>query len=153
MYEMTHKGAWFKWQAFNRDEKRLAAIALIGSGIAGAVLGVHLAISGILPNFDPEPLARLRSSPWDDVGAALAIFGTLMSAFAWWRLSIRQDELFNRVQNYAIGVTGAVAMAIVFIWWLMTIPGWVGPLPLGWFVLLLSAMLFVAQALAVRRWA
>jgi len=53
----------------------------------------------------------------------------VVSAFAWWRFSRNQDEMFNRIQNYALAQAGGWTFAFIFIWWLLSLGGWVGPLP------------------------
>jgi magnesium-transporting ATPase (P-type) len=83
------------------------------------------------------------------IAAVLAV----VSAVAWWQFSRNQDEMFNRIQNYAIGQGAAWTFAFAFLWWLLWLGRWVGPLPLSALVLIGTALLIGFWFHAVRRWA
>ena len=84
---------------------------------------------------------------------AAAILCALISGIAWWRFSLRQDEMLNRVQNYALGHAGSWSLAAATLWWLMELGGWLGEFPLGLFVLLGYGLILFFWFRAVRRWA
>ena len=161
MYEITHRGAWFKWSNLDRAEKRLAAISLGGTiipafiagiwlGDAAARLGFRIANGRTAPN---SPLTGLSNTPYFDAVFALALMSALISGIAWWRFSLRQDEMFNRVQNYALGQAGAWSLAAATLWWFLRLPGWVGDFPLGGFVIAGYLLILAFWFIAVRRWA
>jgi hypothetical protein len=163
MYEFTHSGAWFNWKAFDRTEKRLAAVSLAGSTLPGALMGLKLLAEGVSigrlvnPERDRKFVAALgewmATSNIFSVLVVLAIASTVISIIAWWRLSIRQDEMFNRVQNYALGRTAVLGMLFALIWWMLSAPGWVGAFPLGWFLLAEAVLIYLFTVRAVRKWA
>ena len=163
MYEITQKGAWFKWSALDRTDKRLVALSMIAAGISGMVVGMsvsetayqlgYLLGSGGTPADDHGPLSRLvglEAYRWATVAGLLA---AIVSGIAWWRFSRRQDELFNRVQNYAIGHGAAWSLAAALGWWMLSLGGWTGAFPLGWFILLAFALVCLFWFVAIRRWA
>jgi hypothetical protein len=162
VYEMTHKGAWFQWSALDPTEKVLVAVSCIAAVPSGVVAGIWLGGHGYvlgeaLASGSTSPAApssaALYQTDFFAVLVALAVAGSVISALCWWRLSVRQDELFNRVQNYALGQAAAWAFAGAALWWMMSLPGWVGELQLGWFVTLTPLLVFLFWGLAVRRWA
>lgn len=163
MYEMTHKGAWFKWSALDRKDKKLVAISLAAQVPVGAIAGLAggrygyrfgywLGSGGETVPADTA-LDRLVTSPGFALFVLAGFACALVSAFAWWRFSLRQDELFNRIQNYAIGRGCGWAIAVATGWWYLSLGGWTGTLPLGWLLLLACALVYVFWFRAVRRWA
>src|SRR3546814_7819825 len=48
--------------------------------------------------------------------AILITFCAIISALLWMRFSARQDEMFNRVQNWSIGMAGAWTAAATLVW-------------------------------------
>jgi hypothetical protein len=162
MYEITHKGAWFKWGALDHGEKRLvliSALAAIPPGILGGLwlkpfthsLGFWLGSEGRVPR--TSGLDRLFPGDRLDIFVAFVILCSLVSGIAWWRFSLRQDELFNRVQNEAIGRGGAWCLAAAATWWMLSIPGWVGAFPLGGLVILGLFLVIAFWFRAAARWA
>jgi hypothetical protein len=162
MYEITHKGAWFKWGALDGTEKRLvlvSALAAIPPGILGGLwlrpytqgLGSRLGSGGGSPKI--SGLDRLFPGERLDIFVAFVILCALVSGIAWWRFSLRQDELFNRVQNEAIGRGAAWSLAAAALWWMLSIPGWVGPLPLGGLVIFGLFLVIAFWFRAAARWA
>lgn len=161
MYEITQKGTWFKWSALDVVEKRLAAISLAASippslviglvsGDQGYQAGYRLASGGAAPHSHfRELVVELLTPPVILAAVACAV----VSAFAWWRLSLRQDELFNRIQNRALGHSAAWGMAAALLWWFLALAGLVGAFPLGWFLVLVLALLYYFWFSGVRRWA
>jgi hypothetical protein len=162
MFEITHGGAWFKWSALDAIDKRLAAVSLIASVPPGVVVGLiaggyayqggyRLGSGGkAAPRSHFEELTAELTAPWVML-AALAF--ALVSAIAWWRFSLRQDELFNRIQNYALGQSCCWSVAAVSVWWFLERAGIVPALPLGLLLLLVMVLLYVFWFRAVRMWA
>jgi hypothetical protein len=162
MYEITHKGAWFQWSALTAEEKRLAGLSIVTSAVPGLLAGFWLGEYAFQLGFrlgsggkaaDTTLWDTISASPWFGAFVLFAAACAVVSGIAWWRFSRRQDEMFNRVQNYAIGQAGAWSLAAASLWWMLSLGGFVGPLPLGWFIhfSLLLVVLFWFQA--VRRWA
>jgi hypothetical protein len=162
MYEITHKGAWFKWSTLDRTDKRLLTLSLVAaippgfllgliSGIWGFRAGYRMGSGGreVPPQLFDDLLARLAPAPVV-LGALVCV---LVSAFAWWRFSRRQDEMFNRIQNHALGCGCGWAVAGATIWWFLEKARLVPALPTeAW----LAAALFLVCGFwfhAVRRWA
>ena len=161
MVELTHGGTWLKWSTLDRTDRRWALLSFVTSGLAalpigllsgewGYNLGFRMGsggrepdIRGIAEVIGPELLAGLMLA-----AAILAV----VSAFAWWRFSRNQDEMFNRIQNYAVAQAGGWTFAFLFIWWMLSLGGWVGTLPLVAVVLLGTGLLIGFWFYAVRRW-
>lgn len=162
MYEITKKGTWFRWSALDPAEKKLAAISIGASLPPGLVAGLvsgewafhagyRLGSGGgtAPPGRFGELTMQLLTPPI--VLAALAC--ALVSALAWWRFSLRQDELFNRIQNRALGHSAAWSVAVAAVWWFLANAGLVGPFPLGWFLVFALGLLYYFWFSAVARWA
>jgi hypothetical protein len=163
MYEMTKKGAWFRWSALDRTEKRLLLASCLLAAPAGAVAGLAggdfwyklgywmgsagrwpSEASGYADNINPGPLAAFT------LFAALC---ALLSALLWWRFSLRQDEMFNRVQNHALGHGSAWTVGALALWWTLYLGGILPPAPAGLFVLLGVLLISLFWLAAARRWA
>lgn len=71
-------------------------------------------------------LDSLRASPWFSAFVLVAILGGFVSAIAWWRFGLRQDEMFHRVQGFVLVRMGGCAIAATLLWWMTSLPGWVG---------------------------
>lgn len=162
MVELTHGGTWLNWSSLGRVDRRWALLSFITAGVAaipiglilgewGHEIGYRLGSGGQTP---PKSMSSELFAPeiWSYLMLASAIMA-VVSAFAWWRFSRNQDEMFNRIQNFALAQAGGWTLAIVTLWWLLSLGGWIAPLPLGaifgtGFVLLLGFWFY-----AVRRWA
>jgi hypothetical protein len=162
MVELTHGGTWLKWSSLNRRDRNWALASFVTSFLAaiplyvlaaqfGASLGYRAGSGG--KEMPPEIFARIVQSDlfsYVTVGAAAC---AVIGAITWWRFSRNQDEMFNRIQNYALGHGGAWTLAIVTLWWLLSLGGWLGPLQLG-AVFAIGFLLVIAFWYAgVRRWA
>ena len=162
MVEITHGGTWFKWDSLDRRDKWLAGLSIaasIPSGIvAGFMLGdaIHRTVY-LLSADDLEAPAntvqRLVESAAYRSAAMAALALAIVSALAWWRFSLRQDELFNRIQNYAMGRAGGWSMGIAVGWWFLQLAGLAGAFPLGAFLLAMMLLLLGFWFHGVRRWA
>jgi hypothetical protein len=156
MYEFTHAGFWVRWSSLDRPARRLLVTSIVAT-IVGLVpfslwlnqmsyRAGYLAGSGGIPAPGPAPTL----SPWAIVW--LVAFW-IAAGLLWWRFSLRQDEMFNRVQNWALAMSGAVTSTLLVIWSLFALTGAIGPvaaLPaLGLYLGLVLIFWFVAY----RRWA
>jgi hypothetical protein len=124
MYEFTHKGLWFNWSALDRKDKRLAGISLGASAVGGALLGIgstdgayglgyRLGSGGKAPPSAGIAEAFGPAFSWLFVASAVALS---LGLIFWWLFSRRQDEMFNRVQNYAVGLSCTLTMALGMMW-------------------------------------
>jgi len=162
MAEITHKGAWIQWDSLDARDKRLFAISMVATIPFGMVIGIpvgewayqlgHYLSSDGAPA-DTRHYAELVESAAYRYGVLAALICAAISAVAWWRFSIHQDELFNRIQNYAIGRAGAWSVAGATAWWMLALGGWTGPLLAGPFVLASFALLLAFWFYAVHKWA
>ena len=156
MYEFTHGGFWVRWSSLDRPARRLLVASLAAVLIGLVPLGRwldqmsyragYLVGSGGIPAPGPAPTL----APWTIVW--LVAFW-IAAGILWWRFSRRQDEMFNRVQNWTLAMSSAITAATLVIWSLFAMTGAVGPvaaLPaLGLYLGLVLAFWFVAY----RRWA
>ncbi len=161
MVELTHGGTWLKWSTLDRTDRNWAILSYVTSGLAALPIGIvgaewgfrlghHMGSGGR----EAEHLS-IREMVGPELFAALMLASailTVVSAFAWWRFSRNQDEMFNRIQNYALAQAGGWTFAFAFIWWLLSLGGWVGTLPLVALVLLGTGLLIGFWFYAVRRW-
>lgn len=156
MYEITHKGWWFRWSALDAPSRWLMAgftlavvLAMLSMTSLAAILtgapGFYFGRLGrSLPGFTPE-LAAWQA--WWILGCTIA------SCVFWWRLSVRQDELFNRIQNWSFGMAGAWTVAIFGALGILSAASITRPEE-PWGVIALFCLLFTGFWLyAVRRWA
>ena len=161
MYEFTHGGTWFNWKALDRSSRWLAigsiASALIAVGPLlkwtsdlGYRIGLSFGMRAAGTTATMPATAVDSTSPW--VAFWVVGFG-LLSAILWWRLSVRQDELFHRIQNYALGMGGAWTAVALTIWGLFDMVGLAAsiqpPMPLMLFTMLTT----VFGCVAARQWA
>jgi hypothetical protein len=162
MYEITHRGAWFNWKALDHHDKMLAGLSLAATippslitGLVGAHFGYRLGFeagSGGAQSAS-SGLEPLFASDWWPAAVLLATLCAIVSGIAWWRFSVRQDEMFNRIQNHAIGAASAWTMGLVTLWWLLSLGRWTGTPSLTVLVLLHIVLLCGFWFHAVRKWA
>lgn len=149
MYEFTMGGAWFRWELLDERSKRLAGASLVAAALApaplagmfGYELGYSLASGTAQGGFAPPSWAVLWTL------ASLVVSGIL-----WWRFSLRQDELFNRVQNWALAMGGAWSATLLSIWALLEIGGFVPPVAPVVILGLFYGLTLIFWFRAVRRW-
>lgn len=139
------------WALLSFAASFLAAIPLgIVSGDWGYRFGFRLGSGGLEP-----PTTGVTDLLASDLFASMmlgALLFAVLSVVAWWRFSRNQDEMFNRIQNYAIGQAGGWTFAFAFTWWLLSLGGWVGELPLTALVLTGTTLLIAFWFRGVRRW-
>lgn len=154
MYEFTHKGAWFRWTALDRTSKTL----FVGS-MTTAVASILL-LRQSFKRMGAELHDRVHDHgsgaiAVQDISAPAALFAIglgALSAWLWWRFSLRQDEMFNRVQNWTIGMTGGWLAAALLVWGILARADLMPPL-WGLHVLVLASLLYIIfWFAAVRRW-
>ena len=161
MVELTHGGTWLNWKSLNRRDRNWAILsfatsllAAIPVGIAGGAwsytLGFRLG-SGGDDLHDRLTADLMASGPFSYAMLAAALL-TVVSAFAWWRFSRNQDEMFNRIQNYAIAQAGGWTIAFATLWWMLWLGGWLPPLHLTVLVIVAIALLTGFWFFAVRKW-
>ncbi len=163
MYEITMAGMWVRWGSLDASARRLFAGSMAAALAAVAPLpfqesfvertvfyelGYYLGSGGKWPAKVATPLPALEA--W----AALWIIGfSVVSALLWWRLSVRQDELFNRIQNWALAMGGVFSGTLLTVWSVLDFANIVSPATplfiINSFVLSIGLFWFVA----VRRWA
>jgi hypothetical protein len=162
MYETDERGTML-WNALDPEEKRLAKIAFWTSIPPGALLLVPIGREGYAfgqwLRWEREAadsrlkfMDALASSPWFVGFVVVAIACALICALAWWRFGQRQDELFHRIQNHALGRTAAVGVILVFLFWALSLTGWVTHFPLEAAVVIEIMVFSVFSGDAYRRW-
>jgi hypothetical protein len=159
MVEITHGGAWFKWSSMNRRDRfwfvlSTAAMmpASVMSGIAVGRFTYRIGYWLGSGKHGPDGLRPLVESDGHSYAAIAACLLLLVGFFGWWRFSVAQDEMFNRLQNYALGRAGAWMLAIAAAWWMLSLGGWIEELPL---VAIVNGGLFLTLGFwihAVRKW-
>lgn len=117
MVEFTHAGAWFRWKSLDATSKRL----FTGSTIAGVgslqPLSLEIMRVGAELHEYMHDVPLRQAHPNLTVGAAVFSIGMgALSAWLWWRFSLRQDEMFNRIQNWTLGMTGGWLAAAIVVW-------------------------------------
>ena len=157
MVEITHGGTWFKWSSMDSRDRLwfvVSTVTVIPAafiiGAAGARWSYHLGHRHAAGRDGPDGFGPLIESGGFRYGALAALLLLLVSLFAWWRFSVRQDELFNRIQNYALGHACAWTLFIAAAWWVLSAGGWVGTLPLegivtGGLVLILAFWFYAVR--------
>jgi hypothetical protein len=161
MVELTHGGTWLKWSSLGAEDRKWALLSFLTAFLASVPIGMlggewgyrlgHRIGSG-------GREADVRSIPellgpqvfaWLMLAAAIL---AVVSAFAWWRFSRNQDEMFNRIQNYAIAQAGGWTFALAFLWWLLSLGSWLPALPLTAWIVTGTALLIGFWYRGVRRW-
>src|SRR5687767_13745426 len=117
MVELTHGGTWLNWGSLNRRDRNWAILSFATSflaalpvGVAGGAwsysLGHRVGSGGRGGDAHDRAAAALLASDSFSYAMLAAALLAVVSAFAWWRFSRNQDEMFNRIQNYAIAQAG-----------------------------------------------
>lgn len=161
MVEITHRGTGFKWSSLDWRDKRLAVVAIAASAPGAVLAGIVLSDFAYEATYaltvarspSADTLRPLIESAAFKHAALVAFVLAIISALAWWRFSLRQDELFNGIQNYALGRAGGWSMGIATGWWLLQLAGLAGPFSIGAFVLTIFLLTLGFWFHGVRRWA
>lgn len=154
MYEFTHGGLWFDWSKLDGPSKRLARWSLVCSFVGAAPIGAVAGAFGYHAGYalaSGQPMAFQPSLPaWTAVW--MVVF-TVLAGVLWWRMSLRQDEMFNRIQNWAIGAGCGWSAAVLTGWAFLAMAGvlpWASPFAaIGVF----WCAVVLAWTIAYRRWA
>src|SRR5688572_27655308 len=124
MVEITHGGVWIRWGSMEKRDRLwfvVSMLAILPTAIVGGIVlgrwGYQLGYRIAAGEHGPDPLRHVVESDLFRYGAAAAFFLLLVSFIAWWRFSIRQDEMFNRLQNDALGRAGAWTLILASGWW------------------------------------
>ena len=161
MVELTYGGTWLRWSSLDRRDRNWALLSFVTAGLAAIPVGMLAGDWAYRLGFKMgsggrEPSTTGVSELFGSDLFALAMLAaaglSVISALAWWRFSRNQDEMFNRIQNYALAQAGCWTFAFVFIWWLLRLGGWVGPLPPTVIVVVGTALLIGFWYYSVRRW-
>ncbi len=149
-------GLWFRWSALDRTSKWLAGSSLVASGLAAIPAGRLAYQSGygigrrvgsgagqlVVPNAPIDAWAA-----WWMLGCAA------LSGLLWWAMSRRQDEMFNRVQNWALGMSSCWAMTSLVIWSVLASAGSVAPVSIPAILLFYVVAFMGFWFVAIKRWA
>ena len=144
MVDITHGGAWFRWSTLDAQSRFLAAASMGAAPLAGGLIGMVMSEAQRKYGLD---LGVLRP-----VLAPIAVVLTLFSAWCWHGFSRRQDEMFNRIQNWALGVAGASVCSAALIWIVLAKGGWLPHLTSGLIVFGFCIGFCVLWMVGVRKW-
>lgn len=144
MFETTLGGTWFRWAALDRQSRTLAGLSFGLAAVAGAMFGVVMK--------PVEQQFGLEIAPLRPVLAPIGVAFALASAWLWFLFSKRQDEMFKRVQNWAIGMAGAWTCATVGFWVVLARTQYLPPVSAGAVALCFAGATGVFWLLAVRKW-
>src|SRR5215212_5314111 len=163
MVELTHGGTWLNWKSLNRTDRNWAILSFAASTLAalplGAAtgawsysLGIRLGAGEKGGDAHDRAAAAMLASDMFAYAMVAATVLAVVSAFAWWRFSRNQDEMFNRIQNYALAQAGGWTIAFVTLWWMLWLGGWLPALGLTVIVILAFALVTGFWFYAVRKW-
>ncbi|MBX9859198.1 MAG: hypothetical protein K2Y20_06355 [Sphingomonas sp.] len=144
MYEFTHGGAWFRWSALDRTSKMLATATIASNAVAGILIGMAAKPVSTRFGFDV--------TQYTAVLALLGVMAAVVTAWFWYRFSVRQDEMFNRLQNWTLGVSGVAACAASTIWSVLATASLVMPMPSFAPIDLFAGANFIFWFIAMRKW-
>ena len=161
MVELTYGGTWLKWSSLDRVDRNWAILSIVASSVAALPAAVRAAEWGYGLGFragagrplEASPFTALLTSEAFAYAALASVALAIISGFAWWRFSRHQDEMFNAIQNYAIAQASGWTFAFVLGWWMLSLGGWVGALPLAAIVVIGTVLLLGFWFYAVRKWA
>lgn len=156
MYEFTHRGLGLRWNLLDRTSKLLAASS-IGASMAAVIpsasIGGDIAYRTGYRIGSGGQLSGYAVRDFTPMMAAWTIVFGVITALLWWRFSLRQDEMFNRVQNWSIAMGAAWTLAATTVWMVLAAAG-VAPavVPIA---LVIGAAIAMTSfwMVAVRRWA
>lgn len=146
MYEFTKGGTWLRWGALDGPSRSLFATSLAASAAATIPLAM-LRFSDAYLSRGVDVVPPMQ--PW--MAIWIIAFGT-MSALLWWRFSLRQDELFNRIQTWTLGMSGTTFIIALAVWFLLERAGFAPPIADLRAVKLYLVLVLGFWFAAVRRW-
>jgi hypothetical protein len=113
------------------------------------------ALAGLLCGVALKPANRIGLHfPGQEVPLALSgIVAAALSAWLWHRFSLRQDEMFNRVQNWAIGMGGAWTCGIATAWMILAKVSVVPPVLISVIAPMFAVTTAAFWLYAARKWA
>lgn len=158
MVDITHGGWWFRWSTLNRTDKWWAGASIGTLMLAALPIGIMIGSAAHecgwhLASARANISASIPFGPFAHFVVVACILLSVVSAFCWWQFSLRQDEMFNRLQNWALGMAGGWLLALLLAWSLLTLTDMVEPpSALALFVLCLG-LPSIFWFVAVRRWA
>lgn len=151
MYEFTMKGAWFRWSDLDAPSRWLGCGAFVVS------------LLGFLPIFAFSlEFGRFLGS---DGKVGIEVFAPtaseacwiiglqVLAGWLWWRFSMRQDELFNRIQNWSVSLASAWTVLLVSAAVVLDYANALPSVPAWSIVVLFSALFTGFWFYAVHRWA
>lgn len=153
MYEFSHKGAGFSWKALDAKSKGLFAGSM-AAAVAALVpfYGSVTRMGAELHEYMHDVPLRQPPPELTPAAALIAVAFLALSAWLWWRFSLRQDEMFNRVQNWAIGMAGGSLSGALVAWQILA-RAELAPAMSVWPIMMLMALLYtIFWFVAVRRW-
>ena len=161
MVELTHGGTWLNWKSLNASDRNWAILSFATSTLAALPVGIVFGAWGYELGYragsgghEPENAfaADLLASDLFAYSMLASLVLSVVSAIAWWRFSRNQDEMFNRIQNYAIAQAGGWTIAFAMLWWMLWLGGWLPALHLTVVIVVALTLLTGFWFFAVRKW-
>ena len=161
MVELTHGGSWLNWKSLNRTDRNWAILSFATSTLSAIPVTVAAGAWSFTVGFrigsdgddrHDRLAADVLSSDLFAYGMLASALLAVVSAVAWWRFSRNQDEMFNRIQNYAIAQACGWTVASTFLWWLLWLGGWIPELHPTAIVIAAIVLLTGFWFYAVRKW-
>lgn len=155
MVELTMGGAWFRWSSLDAPSKWLFGTSFAAICLAGAPVFRSSGDIGYRANSAEGSEGLLASdlsglpgwAAWWFIGCCL------VSAVLWRRFSLRQDELFNRVQNWSFAVSSVAFVALLGVWSMLDAADVMPAITPVYAAAAFGVMLTLSWFAAVRRWA
>lgn len=145
MFEFTLGGAGFRWSTLDQQSRRLAAGSFAFAAIAGGAAG-----------FVAQPIENrlgLDLSFYVIPLAFLCLSAAMLSAWLWYRFSRRQDEMFNYIQKWALGMSGAWTCLLSIAWMLLAKAEILPATSVSAVPILFIVLVCLCWLVAVRKWA
>lgn len=152
MYEFSHKGAGFSWSALDATSKGLFTGSIAATFVA--LVPLHSSFKRLGAELHEYMHDVPLRQPPPDLTPAAALFAIgffALSAWLWRRFSLRQDEMFNRVQNWSIGMAGGSLSAALGVWAILGRANLVSEMAVWSIMVLMAALYLIFWFVAVRR--
>lgn len=127
----------------------LAVTSAAPISLTAAKLAFQIGLCAGSNDFAPCGDLRFAMHP---AAAFVVVAAGLASGLVWAAFSKRQDEMFNRIQNWALGVAGAWTCAATLVWSMLSWGGILPMLQLWAAALLFVHLLLIFWFVAVWRW-